>query len=902
MDFIARPFLAAFVLLCCGLLAAVSAQAAPVQATLAPVDPAGATFRLYEGVTFLVHNPDGKAFNVDVDVRDFNLVEPGPREVLCKVYDPTGKAVVREIIPDDGVTTPITQLPTGGWDHEGWFYAYQNNSGAPPMLKWSPFTAADRLAATPVRTFKHPIAGGAKGVYRVVLMGSKDHVVTVKIDGGLSWAVGGSPVFLHPVGDMLKKRYVYIPKNTNGLFIGLIEYDTPRTRKFTLKDDTGKVITEGTAGAGIGFGEAKPAKPGDWDDKVFTFELSDGPNACMAYFSLMSPKMEGMVRPVPAATPAFFAPDEKTARALQNGAIYHDGQVFWQQHQVRLYEWLKTVKPEEAEPMGADGKPVKRIEIKNGNVAASYGIELAPNRNAEYLPLNGPHERGPIADTVMFSYDLHHNKAALNLAIKSLASGLRTLGPNDTPVNATWKGTANLAYTFGTYSWHWWRPAWRILQEKDTPEPVREIVREAITNAADRLAFCRGGERINGNAFSTVVCGLRYAYAGTGDKLNEELFNTFYERFTTGGWGPRVGLGPSGPIQEEFAYDAHYGSYPIFTWGAVSSDLKDPRFIKVRDRLLNFYSYIQNDEVSACGYSSRTAHNPDIPVVKDGPLAWKGYPGPDLTESVNGANEFFAARRKSYYILTYHGRMTPKWQGAGFMGQMGWSGGMMLDFVVPGKGTVLASTMDAPGYGNHMHPSEWRTFRIHSLVGTTADGVPLISSDCEHPDAKLDGNTLTGSGEVRLSSVRATRSYTYNPDHVVAKVSLRMTDDDGFLGFWFKSPFRGYVTEAWEMLPFIAATRGKPGQTTATVIGADGKDLGDLKEAPIEGKTVVIDRGGFGVKIELAKPTMLKRGAGNTVMIQAVVPSGNGPRDPAKQKPNVDEVSLEYKIIPFGAE
>ena len=818
------------------------------------------------------------------------------------MYDPTGKAVVREIIPDDGVTTPVTQLPTGGWDHEGWFYAYQYNSGAAPLLKWTPVTAPDRLAAVPVRTFDHAIAGGPKGVYRVVLMGAKDHVVTLKVDGGLSWAFGGSPNFVHPVGaNPLKKRFVYIPKGTTGLFIGMIEYDQNRSRKFTVRDEAGAVITEATASSAVGFGEAKPAKPGDWDDKVVTVELNDGPNACMVYFSLMSARMEGMVRPVPSAVPAYFAPDEKTARALKNGAIYHDGQVFWQQHQVRLYEWLKKLKPEEAEPMGADGKPVKRIDIKANGFALSKGIEIAPNRDAEFRPLNGPHEQGQIADTIMFSYDLHRNKAALNLAIKSLAAGLRTLGPNDTPVNATWKGTANLAYTFGTYSWHWWRPAWRILQEKDTPAEVKEIVREAISNAADRLAFCRGGERINGNAFSTVVCGLRYAYAGTGDKFNEDLFNTFYERFTTGGWGPRVGLGPSGPIQEEFGYDAHYGAYPTFTWSAVSSDLKDERFIKVRDRLLNFYSYIQNDEVYAVPFSSRTAHNPDLPIVKEGPMAWKGYPGPDLTESVNGANEFFAARRKGYYILTYHGRMTPKWQGAGFRGQMGWSGGVICEVVVPGKGTVIASTMDAPGYGTNMHPSQWPSFRIHSLVGQTADGVPLISVDSEHLNARLEGNTVTGSGEVHESSVNATRSYTYNPDHIVTKISLRMTEDDAFLGFWFKSPFRGQVTEAWEMIPFVAASRKAGSNTTLMGLNADGRDIGEVTDKPVECKAVVIDRGGFGVKIELEKPALVKRGAGNTVMIQVIVPSANGPRDD-KVKPNVDQVSLQYKIVPFGAQ
>ena len=302
-----------------------------------------------------------------------------------------------------------------------------------------------------------------------------------------------------------------------------------------------------------------------------------------------------------------------------------------------------------------------------------------------------------------------------------------------------------------------------------------------------------------------------------------------------------------------------------------------------------------------------TSHGPTFKPEKEGRFAWKGYPGPDLTESINGANEFFAARRKSYYILTYHGRMTPKWQNEGFMGQIGWSGGTICQLVVPGKGTVLAGTLNAPGYGKNMHPSQWRGFHIHSLVGQTADGKPLVSSDSEHLNARLTGNTVTGEGEVRESSVVASRSYTYHPDHVVTEVRLRMTDDDAFQSFWFKSPFRGYVTEAWEMIPFVAKSAGgsprdkKPAvETKVTLLDAAGKGLGDLDATPREGGTVVIDRGGYGVRIELEKPAPVMRGTNDTVMIQAIVPSAPGPRDPAKEPPNAGSVALRYKLVPFG--
>lgn len=865
---------------------------------LAPVG--GTTFRLCDGVTILVNNPKGAAFTLGIDVRDLNLFENGPREVLLKVYDPDGKTMVREIIPDDGVVTPVSQSPMGGWDHEGWYYLYQSNRGAPSMLKWSGLAAPDRLAAIPARVIERKIPAGPAGAYRVVIVGTRDHVASVRVDPALSWAVAANPYFLHPVGDRLKKSFIYVPRGTTGINLGFAEYDRPRTRSFSLKDAVGTVLCEGMATSGVTFAEAKPATSNAWDEQVFTLEVSDGPGEYRVQCALLSARPPTPTRSAGAALQAFFAPDQETAAALKGGVIYADGQRFYLPQQVRLHQWLKTLGSNDFEVAA------KTVKLAPAGYSTSPAYDLTPNRNAEFRPLNGPHEPAPIADTIMFSYDLHKNRQALNVAIQSVAMGLRLMGPGDYPVSSTWKGMDNLAYRFGTYGWHWWRPGWRILQQSDAPAEVKEILRESFINAADRLACTHNGERVNGNSFATVVCALRYAVEATGDPLVREQFETYYHRFTTGGWGARVGVGPTGLIQEEFAYEHHYGSYSVATWGAVAEDLKDERFIRVLDGIKNVYSYTLNNEVDANPFSARTAHGPAFKPEKEGRFAWKGFGGPDLTESINGANEFFAARRKGYYILTYHGRATPKWQNEGFMGQIGWSGGTICQMVVPGKGTVLAGTLNKPGYGKDNHPSQWRGFHIHSLVGQTADGKPLISSDSEHLDARLTGNTVTSSGEVRESSVVATRSYTYNPDHVVAEVKLRMTDDDGFLSFWFKSPFRGYVTEAWEMIPFVGKTPAvakekKPEVATqVTLLDATGKELGALDATPREGQTVVIDRGGYGVRVELEKPTPVMRGINDTVMIQAITPSAIGPRDPAKEAPNAGNVALRYKLVPFG--
>ena len=247
---------------------------------------------------------------------------------------------------------------------------------------------------------------------------------------------------------------------------------------------------------------------------------------------------------------------------------------------------------------------------------------------------------------------------------------------------------------------------------------------EAFLVAGDRLAFCRTWERVNGNAFAQVLAALRYCYEATGDPLQKELFETYWQRFTTGGWGERVGVGPSGPVQEGFGYAYHYASYILTTWKAIRGRLpKDERSRRSTTASAPGSATRCADENVACRPVEH-AHQLLLrngQPLKDGPFAWKGLPGPDFTESVNNANEFFAARRKNYYALTYHGRLSPKWESNAHPGQSGYGGGMLCQLQVPGKG--LAS----PRRSTRATAKTWTcrsgaTSTCTPLAGTQADG------------------------------------------------------------------------------------------------------------------------------------------------------------------------------------
>ena len=854
------------------------------------------TYRLHDGVTAFVHNATGREFSVTLDVRDINMFEEGPREVLVKIYDPAGRALVREVLPDDGLTQPAYQHPAGAWDHEGWYYAWSRMQGEAPMIRWSAFSDPQRLATIAKRTFEYKIPAGKRGIYRVLLVGSTDHYVTLNIAPDMPYGVSGNATFLHAHGNMLRRSHIYVPRGAIGLHVVTAEWDQPATRRFKLTAPDGKVLFETDGARGFVREQIDFDRPGQYDDQVFVFEVEpvktiptdqrrrthrrQGKSAAGDFLIEVKHRFNRdpeVTQRGERAYSAVFAPDEATARAVQGGAIYHDGRVFWHGYQVRLHDWLKRLDAKDFVVTNRDGQEIQVAEL--------------PRRDG-FVPLNSVYWRPPLCDQVMHHWPAHKNRAALNLALRDLIAGLRSIGPNDHVAVAVGGPFANMGYEFSNYAWHYWRPGWRILQQSDAPDDVKALLREALLVAGDRLAFCRSWARVNGNSFALVPAALRYCWAATGDPLQKELFEVYFDRFANGGWGERVGVGPSGSIQEGFAYAYHYASYPMQTYLSVINDFHDERFIKVHDRLRNWFSYTLADEKIAAGpWSSRTHFYPHTAIQTEGPFQWKGLPGPDFTDSVNGGDEWFAARRKTYYVVSYYGRLSPKWNSNANAGNCGYGGGMLCQLHVPGHGPVLASTLNGD-YGRGMDPSQWKSFHIHSVVGASSDGRPIVAADSELLNARLEGTTVTGSGPIRDTSLHVTRSMTFSEKEIRCKVRLEPSRQLNLLNLWTQSKLHGHVEEAYEMIPFVPnqlhSSKQTPRPTVVTLIDEQSRPLGSLSDTPTLAKTILVDRGGFGVRIELDTSHHVQRGANNTLLIRIV----------DKATP-AQEVRIEYRLVPF---
>ena len=830
--------------------------------------------RVADGLTAFVNNPEGKAFRVSLDVRDINIYENGPRELLVKIYDPNGKTHVREVVPDDGIIKAAYQHPAGAWDHEAWYYAYSRMTGEEPMIRWSAYSDINRLKAVPARKFTYEVPGGVKGVYRILLAGATDHYVTLNLSPDLEYGLSGHPTFIHGSGDILKKCYIYVPKGTIGLHVVAGEWDKPRSRTYTLKASDGTIVYQGDTLKGFTKEKIEFEQPGKYDDQILELDVAEGEGDYLLMIKHRFAKDPEVSQRGEPAVSAVFAPSKKVAKAIQGGSIYHDDRVFWHPYQVRLHNWLKSIKADDFVIRNTDGKEISHKEL--------------PQREG-FLNVNGNHWRPPACDTILHSWSVHKNPAALNVAIKDLIAGLRSIGPNDHVAVAVGGPFANMGYEFSNYAFHYWRPGWKIIHQTNAPEELKDLLREAYLVGGDRLAFCRSWARVNGNSFALIPTALRYCSAATEDPLQQELAKTYLDRFLNGGWGDRVGIGPSGSVQEGFAYAWHYASYPMRTWKSVIADFGDEDFTNAYNRMRTWFSYVSSDRrVRAGAWSSRTQYYPQWTPEEEGQYAWKGLPGPDFTVSVNDANEWFAARRKNYYALTYHGRLSPKWNSNANAGQCGFGGGMLSQLQVPERGPVLASTLNG-GYGEGMHLSLWRDFHIHSLVGTAADGRPLVSGDSEHFDAKMESNRVTSSGDLRDSSLRVKRAFEFLSNSIRCEVQMDQSDNMALLNLWTKSKLHGHVNEVYEMIPFVEKKRAtKKDPAVLPDFKLDG-ELRTLDNNPVEAQSIEIDLGGYGVTINLDQPRKIHLGSNHTLLIEVNA-----------EKITAEEIALQYELIPFN--
>lgn len=115
----------------------------------------------------------------------------------------------------------------------------------------------------------------------------------------------------------------------------------PRSRVFTLKDPSGKVILKDSApGAYFNPTGSYVTKNPEWqktqklfssggfDQKVLSFDVTPGKNDFMVQLTFAQPKKGAFKDYVGMGSQAVFCPDPETAKAIKGGTMIVDGEVF----------------------------------------------------------------------------------------------------------------------------------------------------------------------------------------------------------------------------------------------------------------------------------------------------------------------------------------------------------------------------------------------------------------------------------------------------------------------------------------------------------------------------------------------------------------------------------------------
>ena len=82
-------------------------------------------------------------------------------------------------------------------------------------------------------------------------------------------------------------------------------------------------------------------------------------------------------------------------------------------------------------------------------------------------------------------------------------------------------------------------------------EGDKGVRREGLLRGGDRLSCAVCMERVNGNAFAQIPVALWYSHQATGDALQKQRFETFWERWTSEGWGLGSERGVSATLTRE---------------------------------------------------------------------------------------------------------------------------------------------------------------------------------------------------------------------------------------------------------------------------------------------------------------------------------------------------------------
>lgn len=290
-------------------------------------------WRPREWLVFHLQDDAGGGFALDLTVRDMNLYMQGARPVHVHVTGPTDQILLRHEMPDDGITAGDPAQREGIYDtfsdfrYREW-HRIHSPGGVPPGKSRS--SLLRRPEILPARDLRLQVPDDGPGLYRVTVIASWDHWISLTPDRPLPTGVhpGPGPLALH--GDRFASgAYLWIPSTTQHLNVSVSEEVQPFAASLALHDEAGELIARRSARTFQTYVvDEEPTH-----DSVYRVSVSGArPGACL--------HINGV--------PPVLAPDAETARRLHGGlTVDEQGRHTFYRHQRVLDRWVDGLTAEE---------------------------------------------------------------------------------------------------------------------------------------------------------------------------------------------------------------------------------------------------------------------------------------------------------------------------------------------------------------------------------------------------------------------------------------------------------------------------------------------------------------------------------------------------------------------------
>ena len=702
-------------------------------------------WRPREWLVFHLQDEAGGGFHLDFTVRDMNVYHQGPRPVMVWIVGPGDRTLARVFLRDDGVVSGNDRHRDGVYDPYGdfryrqWHRAH-SPGGYPPGKERSPYLREpERL---PARAFRVPVADAGDGLYRVVVVASWDHWISMTPSRPIATGIhpGPGPLYVH--GDQMERSWFHVPAAAADIGLMLTEETEPYGGSMSLRDASGATVAQRSART---FATYMIHEAGA-TDAVYELVLSNpGPGVCL--------HSRGF--------PPVFCPDAATARLLCGGQeVDGRGRVTRHDHQRILDAWTDGLRPADLAVAAAsdDGDLPGNADLGRGLPRLAEVAELLDRQDLDpSSPTYGRFADGAAVDQLARLAGLDHadnpyygDGGLIRRLLLARIGDMRRLSA------FYWYDSRDDAYQFalneGSFFSTPQRSGWYGLGlDSRAALTLRHFVAEASTALPDTvlaawkrsLSLWAGGRWMmhvgeTTNQWTYNLLQLRQVWEVTGDPEVRALLGRHARAVVTPGLLGRLqpdpaawdetgeatyshdadmGLTPSGYLAEQFGFDCQYTVEQVHNMGALWEVVRDPALVdwwnafywlKTHVTLPKTGTHTVDTFSGTCSptdFNSRTRYQTHkaglhaeardlvvfgdlwVPREGDGPprRTWPALEDTAFVRSIDGKYHF--VNTGQYYAIAYSGPRLPAWP--------------CFSAAIVGAGAAELAGYGGPGYGGY---------------------------------------------------------------------------------------------------------------------------------------------------------------------------------------------------------